>query len=232
MPLLLPNRDTQSRERMDDPDCDRDDLFHTYEQFSVVNSLISRWKSVYQHRIRPLCSEPGSSYSLLDIGFGGGDLVQKLSSWAGSDGISLDITAIDTDPRALDFINRIDTPDNISFRCASSTELVKQGEVFDFVISNHLLHHLDRTEFEKLMSESKSLSRKRVLFNDIERSDLAYLFFGLLARPMFRSSFITEDGLTSIKRSYTAGELRNAVPDSWGVSRLFPFRLLLEYRHD
>lgn len=232
MPLFLQQRDTASKERMDDPNCDREDLFHTYQQFSVINSLISRWKAVYEQKIRPLCSQPDRSYSLLDIGFGGGDLAMKLSEWAEEDHLSLQVTAIDTDERACEYVSRLDTPSNITFRPISSTELLNEGREYDFVISNHLLHHLSEPELKQLLSESVKLSSKRVLFNDIERSDLGYLLFGIFSRPVFRSSFITEDGLTSIKRSYTAEELRNITPDSWTVQRWFPYRLLLEFTHE
>ena len=231
MPFFLEHRDEDAQERMDDPNCDKQELFNTYEQFSVINGLISRWRSIYKDYIRPACDNPGKSYTLLDIGFGGGDLPVKLSGWAKNDGIDLKITAIETDERACEYVNKIDTPAEITFRQVSSTVLMEEGKSYDFVISNHLLHHLGDKELLQLLDESKALSRKKILFNDIERSDSGYLLFNLLSRPVFRSSFITEDGLTSIRRSYTADELRGKVPTGWKVKRIFPYRLLLTYEH-
>ncbi len=231
MPLFLRHRDTDSEERMDDPGCDRGELFNTYRQFSVINALISRWKGLYNDRIRPACREEGRTYTLLDIGFGGGDIPLKLHRWAQQDGIVLDITAIETDERACSFVGGLDTPARVRFRHISSTDLLKEGNRYDFVISNHLLHHLGDAQLKQMLDEARKLSYRKVLFNDIERSDTGYLLFNLLARPLFRSSFITADGLTSIKRSYTAAELQSSVPESWQVERLFPFRLLLTYSH-
>jgi len=231
MPFYLEHRDKDAKERMDDPNCDKQELFNTYEQFSVINALISRWRSIYKRNIRPACGDSGRTYTLLDIGFGGGDLPLKLSGWAKNDRINLKITAIETDERACEYIEKIDTPAEITFRQISSTALMEEGKAFDFVISNHLVHHLEDDELQQLMEESRALSRKKVLFNDIERTDSGYLLFNLLSRPIFRSSFITEDGLTSIRRSYTAAELRNKVPPGWKVKRIFPFRLLLSYEH-
>lgn len=229
MPILLKQRDTDSKERMDNPDCDREELFNTYEQFSVINSLISRWKPIYNNYIRPACKNPSKTYTLLDIGFGGGDLPIKISRWAKNDRLKLDITAIETDSRACEYVEEIETPSEITFRQISSTSLMKEGQTFDFIISNHLLHHLNETELLQLLLETKKMSKSLVLFNDIERSDLGYLLFNLLSRPIFRSSFITEDGLTSIKRSYTSAELKEKVPADWMVKRIFPYRLLLSY---
>ncbi len=234
MPLFLSQRAEDLKERMDNPDCDPNELNKTYRQFRHVNSLISRWESIYRNWIRPRCKEAGTSCSLLDIGFGGGDIPIRLKHWAEGDNIPLQVTAIDTDKRALKFVEQAYKGRNhkVDFRLASSTELLQAGEQYDFVISNHLLHHLDRNEFENLLDEASKLSTGAVLFNDIERGDLAYFFFQLIARPWFRSSFIVEDGLTSIKRSYTLKELRDAAPAVWEVRRLFPYRLLLYYLHE
>lgn len=232
MPLFLKERDTTSKEQMDDPNCDRRELFHTYEQFSVINSLISRWNHIYQQRIRPACTNQAKTYTLLDIGFGGGDLPIKIYRWAKKDGIRLHITAIETDRRAYEFVQHLQVPPAITFRNVSSTDLLKEGKKFDFVVSNHLLHHLTEGELLHLLDESKKLSAGQVLFNDIERSDPGYLLFNVLSRLIFRSSFITQDGLTSIRRSYTARELRNTVPEGWKVHRIVPYRLLLSYEQE
>ncbi|MDZ7683010.1 MAG: class I SAM-dependent methyltransferase [Fodinibius sp.] len=230
MPLFLSSRDTTSQERMDNPDCDWAELQNTYHQFSTVNSLISQWYKIYRLEIRPQLN-PDTPNHLLDIGFGGGDIPIKIANWAADDDYKLHVTAIDPDPRAFDFVQELDRHPDITFLQCELSELDPTKQQFDFVISNHLLHHLGSIELYDILSQAQNLSSKKVLFNDIQRSDWAYLFFNLLSRPIFRSSFITEDGLTSIRRSYTKSELRTAVPDNWNVQSIFPFRLLLKYDH-
>lgn len=230
MPVLLSRRDTTSTEQMDDPDCDPRELENTYRQFGTINGLISQWRRVYRQEIRPFLRREGSA-TLLDVGFGGGDVPLQLHQWAADDGAELQITAIDTDPRAMDYVQGLETPKEVEFQQASTTELVREQRCFDFVISNHLLHHIPAAELPTLLEEVRQLSHQAVIFNDIKRSDWAYLAFGMLSGPVFQRSFITRDGLTSIKRSYTFSELVKAVPDGWQVRSLFPFRLLLLYYH-
>lgn len=233
MSIFLDQRDTEAREHMDDPDCNREQLFDTYRQFSYINALISGWKRIYRREIRPVCAAHSKPYRLLDIGFGGGDLPIKIAQWAKSDKLQLQITAIDSDPRALEFVEQHHTelPEHITFRNISSGELLESGARFDFVISNHLLHHLPEDTLAGMLYEATALSRQKVIFNDIERSAIGYLLFSLLSRPFFRNSFITEDGLTSIRRSYTASELRAVLPEGWNIERIFPYRLLVTYKH-
>ena len=229
MPLFLSSRDTQSEERMDDPRCDSEKLTNTYRQFGTINLLLSRWNFLYRTEMKPHFLEEKRSYSLLDIGFGGGDISLNIAKWTDRDNIDLKITAIETDARAVEFAQSLNAPGNVHFEECSSTELLQRGLKFDFVISNHLLHHLEMQQLQQFLEEAQKLCKGRVLFNDLERSDCAFLFFNLLARPLFRNSFIVQDGLTSLKRSYTFRELKDAVPEGWHLQKLFPFRLLLSF---
>lgn len=231
MPLFLSKRDVANTERMDDPNCDQSELENTYRQFSTINSLISQWQQIYRKKIRPFAFK-NDKVSILDIGFGGGDIPLKLAKWAAKDGLHLQVTAIDPDKRAFNFVQKLDQPHNVTFLNCSTADLDAQKQKFDFVISNHLLHHLSKLELDSVLDQSKKLSSHAVIFNDIKRSDIAYLFFNLFARPIFRSSFITQDGLTSIERSFTYDELIDTVPEGWKVQKLFPFRLLLLYEHE
>jgi 2-polyprenyl-3-methyl-5-hydroxy-6-metoxy-1,4-benzoquinol methylase len=119
----------------------------------------------------------------------------------------------------------------LSFRRAFSADLVAEGARFDFVVSNHVLHHLSARQLGGLLFDSERLvvDGGRVLHSDIERNSFAYVGFGLATWPFFRNSFIRADGLTSIRRSYTAQELRAAVPSPWRVVREFPSRLVLRF---
>lgn len=206
---------------MSDPNCNLQALNNTYGYFPLINKLVAGWRRIYEHHIRPL--EPRT---LLDIGCGGGDVALTLARWAQADGLALELTAIDPDPRALNYAKEHSCLENISFQRAFSADLVQDERHFDIVVSNHLLHHLSPTELKNLCKDSERLAKRKVIHNDICRSDLAYLGF-TLTTPFFRNSFITHDGLVSIQRSFTRNELRQLVPEPWRVEALFPYRNLL-----
>jgi hypothetical protein len=65
--------------------------------------------------------------------------------------------------------------------------------------------------------------------SDLRRSRTAYLGWSVAARPAARGSFLHTDGLISIRRSYTPGELAASVPSGWQVHTQPPFRLLLTW---
>jgi 2-polyprenyl-3-methyl-5-hydroxy-6-metoxy-1,4-benzoquinol methylase len=220
----LARRDTAVVELMDDPGCDLHLLRRTYRQFAVVNRLVSGWRHLYTRTLRPLLAERSRS-TLLDVGFGGGDIPLCLSRWARHDGLDVAVTAVDPDPRAADFMGS-SSDERVEFRQASTADLVAEGRRFDVVVSNHLLHHLDAAALQALLADSERLATRLALHNDLQRSAFAYGGYGLLTWPLARSSFLHTDGMLSIRRSYRPPELAGVRP-GWSVRSAVPFRLHL-----
>lgn len=227
--MILPplgTRDVGATEEMDDPGCDPQRLARTYASFRTVNALVAGWRSTYRHVLRPHLRREGVN-TLLDVGCGGGDISRALARWARGDGFTLSVTGIDPDPRAHAWASRQPPVDGVRYRRVRSEELVSEGARFDLVVSNHLLHHLDASQLQGLLQDSERLARHAAVHSDIQRGRLAYSLFSAGTWPFFRGSFIREDGLTSIRRSYTASELREQVPPRWDVRTRGKFRLLL-----
>lgn len=226
--VFLAHRDLNAVERMDQADCDPVTLMHTYAQFHLVNRAVTGWRRTWERHVRPMLSTSRPN-TLLDIGSGGGDIPRAFARWARRDGIGLDITAIDPDERAYRFAASRPATPGLTFRRAFSSDLVTEGAQYDVVTSNHLLHHLSPDGLRGLLSDSEQLGTRLALHSDIERTRIGFALFSLATLPL-RDSYIRGDGLTSIRRSYLANELRAVVPEGWRVERQFPFRNLLVRR--
>jgi 2-polyprenyl-3-methyl-5-hydroxy-6-metoxy-1,4-benzoquinol methylase len=222
----LARRETEALELMDDPDCDPRALERTYAHFALVNRLVSGWRAIYRTRIRPVLRAARGPVSILDIGSGGGDVARALAAWAARDEFDVSILAIDPDPRAHRYATSRPAPASLRFAATTSRALVEQGERFDIVLSNHVLHHLDPAAFEELLDDSERLAVTLAVHNDIRRGAIAYRAYAIATTGTFRGAVIPADGLLSIRRSYRVDELRRIAPSSWRVFAQRPFRVL------
>lgn len=224
----LKHRDRHATERMDDPDCDLDKLHRTYAQFRMINRIVAGWQQTYRDHLRPALKRNHTN-TLLDIGAGGADVTQAIIRWARRDGFILHVTAADPDARAYHWAVDHDPAGALNYQRSLSSELVGQGQRFDLVISNHLIHHLNDEELQGLLYDSEQLARIRAVHSDIRRSQTAYALFSFGTWPFFPGSYIREDGLISIRRSYTEDELRNVAAPGWRVVTQRPWRNLLMF---
>lgn len=223
--MTLRERDRALTEVMDDPDCDARRLEASYRRFGLVNRLVSGWGRVWRETLRPWAAGRDGAVRILDIGCGGGDVVVRLEVLARRAGIAVDLTGADPDPRAIAVA--VARPGTAArFVRADADRLLADGERFDVVLSNHVLHHLGADELTRFGEQSRSLSRGIVLHADIERSAAAFGLYAAGITPLAPGTFLRVDGLRSIRRSYRREELRAALGAPWSVDSPAPFRLL------
>jgi len=213
---------------MEDPDCDREKLFRTYREFALTNRLLAGWRRRYMSLIRPRL-RAGAESTLLDIGFGGGDIARMLAASARRDGLRLEVTGIEQDARALEYVATQPTCGGVTFRAASLEDLLRESRAFDFVISNHVLHHLAGREVVDFRDQVEALTRRCAIMNDLERSSQGYFLFAGTAPLVMRNSFSVPDGLISIRRSFTRAELQSALGPRWRVGDAGWFRLIATF---
>lgn len=221
----LRERDPGLRERMDDLDCDPRRLAATLRRFDTVNRVVAAWATVYRTHLRPHLAALDRPARVLDLGCGGGDVAARLARRARRDGLDVRWLGVDPDPRAL-AVAREREAAHVRFRCTDAATLVAEGERFDAVVSNHVLHHLVPPETERFAADSLALSAGPVLHGDIERGHAAYALYAVGIIPFAPGTFLRTDGLRSIRRSYRASELAAALGSGWRVERPTAFRLL------
>jgi SAM-dependent methyltransferase len=101
---------------------------------------------------------------------------------------------------------------------------------FDVVTASLFLHHFDGPAVADVLRDLFALARRALVVNDLRRARVPYLF-GRVAFPLlFRSPVSVEDGLLSIRRSFTRDELaaaftRAGIPGV-RIHRSWPYRLV------
>jgi 2-polyprenyl-3-methyl-5-hydroxy-6-metoxy-1,4-benzoquinol methylase len=192
-------------ELMDDPECDEAALFRTLDQFSIINKLFSRTRTLLRRTILT-DMQPGREYHLLDVGAGACDIPIWLLEQAHARQLSLRITAVDSDPRITRYAQQnAGTHPDLTIVNGNGLELMAYAP-FDYVFANHVLHHLPSDLVKTFIREAEVMAGRGVVFSDLKRSRWSYLGFWIAALP-FRHSFARTDGLLSIRRGFLPAEL-------------------------
>ncbi len=206
------------KELMDDPRADTGKLQRTIRQFRILNVLFSSSRRLIRnHFFSIMAGDPSREYTLLDIGAGGCDIDAWVIREARRLGLRVSITALDSDRRILPVSLKTakDFPE-IKVVTGSALELNKKDQ-YDFVFSNHFLHHLDWAQIGKVLDYAVN-SCRAFLFNDIKRSGLAFIGYSIFTGLFLHGSFALYDGRLSIRRGFKTDELERFIagqfPDS------------------
>jgi 2-polyprenyl-3-methyl-5-hydroxy-6-metoxy-1,4-benzoquinol methylase len=221
---------SHQEEQMDAVDLDGE----TYARVLADLSRVNRWTLTAMPVLGYLqrAAASLSSFSLLDVGFGDGDILRSIARWAHKRNITARLTGVDLNARSAD-IARAATPAalHIDYHTGDYLDLRKN---FDFVISSQVTHHMSDAQLREFLIYMEANARKGWLICDLHRHGFAYAGFPLLARLMRVHRIVREDGRLSIARSFRPDEwpkiLTNAgiASETVRIVRRFPFRLCVE----
>jgi len=230
-PLFFPDLRTRSfdRELMDAEDCDQELLSRTIEQFNVLNRLFSssgkllkRYVLADMLRARKAgfigCGRAGA-FRVIDVGCGGGDVLRWLSDACKHYGIPFEGLGVERDVRTAAQAKRACAEDGtitIEYgdALASGPDGFLQRGTSDYVISNHVMHHLDHGQLVDFVRKAHVSARRGILLNDLRRSVWAYIGYTIFTALFIRRSFAYYDGRLSIRRGFVPADFDVALADA------------------
>jgi Methyltransferase domain len=148
---------------------------------------------------------PGRPLTLLDLGTGAGDLPRRAVGWARRRGHLLRPLGLELSRPAAALAVRAGVPCAVA--CAGAPPLRERS--VDIVLVSQVAHHFASESAMRLFHTCDALARVGVVIADLRRGRLAPLAFWVGATALGFDPVTKADGLTSIRRGYTAGELRD-----------------------
>lgn len=223
---------TRSRqeEQMDAPDIDP----AVYDAVLADLSRVNRWTFTARPTLRYLDQAAGKlkSFSLLDVGFGHGDMLRAIARWARKRGIAARLAGVDLNPLS-ERIARAALPAGLRIDYRTG-DYRNQPEQFDFIISSQVAHHMSDGQLDEFLRHMEGSAARGWLISDLNRNVFSHRGYPLLARIMGVHRIVREDGTLSIARSIRPDEwpailARAGIdPDLVTIARRFPFRVSVE----
>jgi SAM-dependent methyltransferase len=192
-------------ELLDDPAADPKVVAHSLGNIARANRWFGGAAAVRYGLARVLHSVPHTrSLSLLDLGTGAGDLPRDAARWAARRGWRLVPVGLERSRVAAGLARAAGCPCAVG--CAGAPPF--RDKSVDLVLVSQVLHHLSPDSAVRLLRDCDRLARVGVVVADLRRARLAAPLFRLGGRLLRFDPVTMEDGVTSIRRGYTANELQ------------------------
>ena len=207
-----------------------------YEDCIGELQLVNRWMgdahSLRTTLFREIEAESVSSFSILDIGAGSGELLRVTAAWARETGRRVSAVGLELNERMAESINEESNRfDEISSVRGDALRLPFSDSQFDYVICSLFTHHFVEEQVVQILREMSRVARRRIFVIDLHRHPVAYFLYTTLGKLVLHNRLLRHDGALSILRSFKPDELlelaqRAKLKNIW-LERHFPYRLVL-----
>lgn len=156
----------------------------------------------------------GDTLSLLDVGFGHGDMLRAIHRWCARRGFSPELSGVDLNPWSAASARQA-TPESMRID-------YRTGDVFaheperppQFVVSSLFAHHLSDGQLVAFIQWMEKTAAKGWFVNDLHRHAVPFHAFGAMARLARWHRFVRHDGPVSIARAFTKADWRRLVREA------------------
>jgi SAM-dependent methyltransferase len=220
---LTPAR-RRGHEYLDEPGIDPRIVQRSLAEVALSNALFGGTRAVLRELDRALVEEIASA-TLLDVGTGAGDIPSRARQRAEARGIRLTTVGVDlSETLVASNRPRIGMPVR-----ADALSLPFADASFDIVTCSQTLHHFDDADSRRVVRELDRVARTRVIVSDLRRSWFAAAGIWVASFPLGFHPVSRHDGVVSVMRGFTVGELHDIIRDAIGhrptVIRRLGFRV-------
>ncbi len=217
-------------ELMDDPAVDEATLRACLVDLATVNS----WTLARPPTLKWLAEATrwlpkGAHFTLLDVGYGEGDMLRAIHAWATARGLRPDLSGVDLSPWS-ETAARAATPRTMAIDYKTGDVFDEAGR-YDLIVSSIVTHHMSDEMVVRFLRMMEERANFGWFVNDLHRHPIAYYGFKALSTLMRWHRFVRHDGPVSVARSFTVADWERLVAeagldrDTVTIKRVFPFRI-------
>lgn len=211
MTALLTPRRRRGTEYLDDPGVDGSvtvrslaDVARANQLFGGTSAALAELRIALHELGAP---DGGREVILLDVGTGMGDIPARARKVAAEAGVSLVTVGVD----ASEPLARAAACDAFPTARADALALPFADDSVDIAMCSQLLHHFEGDSALAIIRELDRVARHRAIVSDLRRSWLAAAGIWLASFPLRFHPVSRHDGVVSVLRGFTRGELEGMV---------------------
>ena len=146
------------------------------------------------------------SFSLVDVGFGHGDMLRAIAHWARRHGKTAQLTGVDLNPRSAPVARAATDPAlAITYITGDAADLPVAP---DFIVSSLVAHHMTDTELTGFLRWMEATAKRGWFINDLHRHPIAWAGFRMLSALLRWHPIVRHDGALSVRRAFVRSDWR------------------------
>jgi len=207
-------------------------LYRNLYELNFINTWLGG-HAITLNGLKAFNLKKNKSYTVLEIGSGGGDNILYLARWALKNQINLKLTGVDLKQDCINYaLNQCKDFNNINFICADYRTLINSNQKFDIIFSSLFCHHFNNNQLNEIFSFKIKKSSLGFFVNDLHRNPLAYHSIKLLTKIFSKSPLVKNDAPISVLRGFTKKELKQLLFNTQvNIYWKWAFRWLVIFKH-
>lgn len=200
---IFSKRSTE-KEWMDDLDCGGEELSQTLDELKTINKWLGGNYVTTSGIAKLVKLKPQESYTVADIGCGGGDMIKVMVDWSRNQKKGFKFIGIDANRNIIDFaLVRLSSLSNITFEVQNVFETDFSDHKVDITTCTLFTHHFTDQELIDLIISLREKSRLGIVINDLHRHWFAYYSIKVLTKLFSKSKMVQNDAPLSVLRSFS-----------------------------
>ncbi|MES2779353.1 MAG: methyltransferase domain-containing protein [Bacteroidota bacterium] len=225
------NQRSPEKELMDADNIPQQDLFRNLFELERINTLLGG-HAVTIKGLEQLRLKKDRTYSILDIGSGGGDTLKHIARWARKQNYKFELTGVDLKADCIQYATtHCSEYREINFIQDDYRNVVNGNQEYDIIITSLFCHHLSNTELSDLFFWGATHAKVGFIMNDLHRHPFAYYSIALLTKLFSKSYLVKNDAKLSVLRGFNKEELLHLLrPFAFQLKWKWAFRWLMVIR--
>lgn len=215
--MFLTHR-SQKKELLDEDHIPFEDIKQNMKELNFINTWLGGHDITIAgfKKLLDSINEKNKTYTICEIGCGGGDNLLAINKWAGKNGYTIKLVGIDKKKECIDYAREKIPEKNFHWFCTSYEEADLSSLQPDFIFSSLFCHHFTNKELAFMMKWMQSNSRSGFFINDLHRHFLAFFSIKGLTKLFSKSYLVKHDAPISVTRGFTKQDWQN-IMDASGI---------------
>lgn len=216
---------SRKKELLDQAEIPPADLYQNLRELDFINHWLGGYQISFSAFKKVLKKD--QSYTICDIGCGGGDTLKRLSSWGKKNNFQLDLHGIDLKQVCIEYAENNLKNEDVNFIRDDYRNVFNHLGKVDVIHACLFCHHLSGEQLVGLVRFCRDHGCTLVI-NDLERHPIAYYAIKLLTGLFSKSYLVKNDAPLSVLRGFKKPEwieiLDKAGANNYSVKNKWAFR--------